>query len=181
MTFARPIHVLPHKLGGWSVQREGDAQPLSEHGNATDAERAATYEAAASAPAPEVLVHDRYERLHQAPQPAATRDGPLDVLVAGAGPAALEVALTLHRLAGTHVTTTLLAPDSEFTYRPLSVLAPFAAGATPGYPLARIAADAVIALPRLNGRHIPGLPADTDGFLTISSPGPTAPCSAGCS
>jgi sulfide:quinone oxidoreductase len=30
-----------------------------------------------------------------------------------------------------------------------------------------IAADAVIALPRLNGRHIPGLPADADGFLTI--------------
>jgi sulfide:quinone oxidoreductase len=30
-----------------------------------------------------------------------------------------------------------------------------------------IAADAVIALPRLNGRHIPGLPADADGFLAI--------------
>ena len=87
-------------------------------------------------------MHDRYERVHQAPQPAAPRDGPLEVLIAGGGPAALEAALTLHRLAGTHVTTTLLAPDTEFTYRPLSVLAPFAAGAVPGYPLARIAADA---------------------------------------
>jgi len=124
------------------VQREGETQPLSEHGNATDAERAATRDAAASAPAPDVLVHDRYERVHQAPQPAAPRHGPLDVLIAGGGPAALEAALTLQRLAGTQVTTTLLAPDTEFTYRPLSVLAPFAAGAAPGYPLARIAADA---------------------------------------
>jgi sulfide:quinone oxidoreductase len=136
MPTPRPIHVLPHKLGSWSVQREGDEQPLSEHGNATAAEQAATHDAAAEAQIPPVLVHDRYERVHQAPQP------PLDVLIAGGGPAALEAALTLHRLAGTHVTTTVLAPDTEFTYRPLSVLAPFAAGAAPGYPLARIAADA---------------------------------------
>jgi sulfide:quinone oxidoreductase len=67
---------------------------------------------------------------------------PTNVLIAGAGPAALEAALVLHRVAGKHVSTTLLAPDTEFTYRPLSVLAPFAAGAATGYPLARIAADA---------------------------------------
>jgi sulfide:quinone oxidoreductase len=66
---------------------------------------------------------------------------PTNVLIAGGGPAALEAALTLHRQAGEHVTTTLLAPDAEFTYRPLSVLAPFAVGGAPGYPLARIAAD----------------------------------------
>jgi sulfide:quinone oxidoreductase len=64
------------------------------------------------------------------------------VLIAGGGPAALEAALTLHRLAGEHVTTTLLAPGTDFVYRPLGVLAPFAGGAAPGYPLERIAADA---------------------------------------
>jgi sulfide:quinone oxidoreductase len=67
---------------------------------------------------------------------------PTNVLIAGAGPAAVEAALVLHRVAGEHVSTTLLAPDTEFTYRPLSVLAPFAAGAATGYLLARIAADA---------------------------------------
>jgi sulfide:quinone oxidoreductase len=67
---------------------------------------------------------------------------PTNVLIVGGGPAALEAALRLHRLAGDRVTTTVLAPETDFTYRPLSVLAPFAAGAVTSYPLARIAADA---------------------------------------
>jgi sulfide:quinone oxidoreductase len=67
---------------------------------------------------------------------------PLNVLIAGAGPAALEAALTLHRLAGERVVTTVLAPDTDFNYRPLSVLEPFAAGGAIDYPLTRIAADA---------------------------------------
>jgi len=67
---------------------------------------------------------------------------PTNVLIAGGGPAALEAALRLHRLAGDSVSTTLLAPDTDFTYRPLSVLAPFAAGRAWSYPLARIAGDA---------------------------------------
>ena len=67
---------------------------------------------------------------------------PTNVLIAGAGPAALEAALTLHRIAGERVVTTVLAPDSDFNYRPLSVLEPFAAGGATDYPLARIAADA---------------------------------------
>ena len=66
----------------------------------------------------------------------------LSVLIAGGGPAALEAALRLDRLAGDRVSTTLLAPDTEFTYRPLSVLDPFAAGGAWDYPLARLAADA---------------------------------------
>ena len=53
---------------------------------------------------------------------------PFDVLIVGGGPAALEAALGLHRLTDDRVRTTLLAPEEEFTYRPLSVLAPFAAG-----------------------------------------------------
>jgi len=67
---------------------------------------------------------------------------PTNVLIAGGGPAALEAALRLHRLAGDRVATTLLAPDTDFTYRPLSVLEPFAAGSAWSYPLERIAGDA---------------------------------------
>jgi sulfide:quinone oxidoreductase len=65
-----------------------------------------------------------------------------NVLIAGGGPAALEASLALHRLAGARVATTLLAPESTLTYRPLSVLSPFAAGGAPDYPLAQMAADA---------------------------------------
>jgi sulfide:quinone oxidoreductase len=64
-----------------------------------------------------------------------------NVLIAGGGPAALEAALALHRLAGDRVATTVLAPESNFTYRPLSVLAPFAAGDAPNYPLEQMAAE----------------------------------------
>ncbi|MDA0163240.1 FAD-dependent oxidoreductase [Solirubrobacter ginsenosidimutans] len=67
---------------------------------------------------------------------------PTNVLIAGGGPAALEAALSLHRLAGERVVTTLLAPDREFNYRPLSVLEPFAAGGAIDYPIARFATDA---------------------------------------
>ena len=67
---------------------------------------------------------------------------PTNVLIAGGGPAGLEAALALHRLAGDRVTTTVLAPEADFTYRPLSVLAPFAEGGALTYPLARFADDA---------------------------------------
>jgi sulfide:quinone oxidoreductase len=67
---------------------------------------------------------------------------PSNVLIAGGGPAALEAALALHRLAGDRVAVTLLAPESDLTYRPLSVLSPFAAGGATTYPLDRMAADA---------------------------------------
>jgi sulfide:quinone oxidoreductase len=67
---------------------------------------------------------------------------PTNVLIAGGGPAALEAALRLHRVAAGRVTTTLLAPEGDFVYRPLSVLDPFAAGGATAYPLSRIAADA---------------------------------------
>jgi hypothetical protein len=40
------------------VQREGDDQPLSEHGTATEAERAAARESTT-----EIVVHDRYGRV----------------------------------------------------------------------------------------------------------------------
>jgi sulfide:quinone oxidoreductase len=71
---------------------------------------------------------------------------PTNVLIAGGGPAALEAALVLHRVAGGAVATTVLTPETDFVYRPLSVLSPFAAGHATSYPLARIAADAQFTL-----------------------------------
>jgi sulfide:quinone oxidoreductase len=48
------------------------------------------------------------------------------VLIAGAGPAALETALGLRTLAADRVAVTLLAPDAEYVDRPTSVAVPFA-------------------------------------------------------
>src|SRR4051812_29575689 len=67
---------------------------------------------------------------------------PRHVLIAGGGPAALEAALRLHRIAAGRVAVRMLCPEGEYAYRPLSVLVPFAAGRAPAYPLDRIAADA---------------------------------------
>ena len=64
------------------------------------------------------------------------------VLIAGGGPAGLEAALALDRLAGDRLETTLLAPEADFTHRPLSVLSPFAEAGPLTFPLARIASDA---------------------------------------
>jgi sulfide:quinone oxidoreductase len=75
---------------------------------------------------------------------------PTNVLIAGGGPAAIEAALALHRLAGDRIATTVLAPESDLTYRPLSVLSPFAAGDATTYPLERMAAD--IGFTRVRGR-----------------------------
>ena len=58
-----PLHVIPDRLGTWTVQREGESTPLSEHGSETEAEQAAARNAAGC----EVIVHDRYERVHLAP------------------------------------------------------------------------------------------------------------------
>lgn len=52
---------------------------------------------------------------------------PLEVVIAGAGVAALEAALALQALAGDQVSVELVAPEQEFTYRPLAVAEPFRA------------------------------------------------------
>ena len=88
---------------------------------------------------------------------------PTNVLIAGGGPAALEAALALHRLAGDRVATTVLAPESHYTYRPLSVLSPFAAGSATTYPLDRIAPTrasptCVIVWAASTPRHTPSRP-----------------------
>ena len=62
---ATPLHVLPDRVGGWRVVREGADQPLSEHNSETAAEHAAVSEARAT-DTPEVVVHDCYDRVHPA-------------------------------------------------------------------------------------------------------------------
>jgi len=73
----------------------------------------------------------------EAPHPQRFR-----VLVAGGGIAALETALALQDLAAEHVETTMLAPNEELVYRPMSVREPFGYGIAARYPLGSIAADA---------------------------------------
>jgi sulfide:quinone oxidoreductase len=65
----------------------------------------------------------------------------LRVVIVGGGVAALETALALRELAPEQTTTTVLAPDEDFVYRPMTVREPFAYAAARRYPLAQIAAD----------------------------------------
>ena len=68
-------------------------------------------------------------------------DTPMRVVVAGGGVAGLEAAIALHTLAGPRVDITLLSPDEDFVYRPLSVGEPFALGPARRVPLAQVARD----------------------------------------
>jgi sulfide:quinone oxidoreductase len=64
--------------------------------------------------------------------------GRFRVLIAGAGPAGVEAALTLERLAGERVTITFVAPE-RFVHLPPTVLSPFAVGDRVRVPLAGLA------------------------------------------
>jgi len=66
---------------------------------------------------------------------------PVDVVIAGGGVAGLEGLLALHAHAGERVRLTLIAPDPEFSYRPLAVAEPFALGSPHRVPLSRFLAD----------------------------------------
>lgn len=57
------------------------------------------------------------------------------VVVAGAGVAGLETALALNAIAREYVTVELIAPEHEFTYRPLAVAQPFQMGELRHFPL----------------------------------------------
>jgi len=70
------------------------------------------------------------------------------VLIAGAGVAGLEAMMALHELAGPRVSATLMAPSTEFVYKPLSVGEPFAAGHATRHSLDQIAADFGVELRR---------------------------------
>lgn len=59
----------------------------------------------------------------------------VEVVVAGAGVAGLEIALALNAIAREHVVVELIAPEREFTYRPLTVAEPFGIGRVVRAPL----------------------------------------------
>jgi hypothetical protein len=60
--FSHPIHVRCTNTGTWFVQPD-DCDPISAHGNETDAERAALEHAKTDEDA-YVVIHDRYSRVH---------------------------------------------------------------------------------------------------------------------
>ncbi len=60
------------------------------------------------------------------------------VLIAGGGVAALEALLALRELAGHRLALTLLSPELEFLYRPVTVAEAFDRGEARAYPLAEV-------------------------------------------
>jgi sulfide:quinone oxidoreductase len=68
-------------------------------------------------------------------------DPRLRVLVAGGGVAALEALLALRALAGHLVSVTLLAPEPELVYRPVTVAEAFGRAEARSYQIADILAD----------------------------------------
>jgi len=64
------------------------------------------------------------------------------VVVVGGGVAALEATLALADLAPELTDITVVAPDAEFVYRPMTVREPFAYGGARHYPIAPILSDA---------------------------------------
>src|SRR4051794_19139684 len=65
----------------------------------------------------------------------------MQLLIAGGGPAALEGALAVQRLAGERVHVTLLSDRETFVYRPLAVAEPFGFAAPERFSIARLAAE----------------------------------------
>lgn len=70
----------------------------------------------------------------------------MSLLIAGGGPAALEAALAVQRLAGERMPITLLADRDAFVYRPVAVAEPFGFAAPQQFSLSRLAADRGFAL-----------------------------------
>jgi sulfide:quinone oxidoreductase len=93
------------------------------------------------------------------------------VVVAGGGVAALEALLALHSTAGHVVEITLLAPDHEFLYRPVTVAEAFDRGEARSYSLTEIVAE------RGGGRIVWGSLAEVrpDEHLAITDSGEQLP------
>jgi len=85
----------------------------------------------------------------------ATGGDRLHVLIAGGGVAALEAALALRALAEDRVEVELLAPEDDFTHRPMAVAEPFRVGEVVRFPLRAIVEAA-------GARLRPGLLASVD-------------------
>ena len=65
----------------------------------------------------------------------------MDIVIAGGGVAGLEALLALRAMARDHTRLTLIAPDPDFSYRPLAVAEPFGLGHAHRVPIERFAAD----------------------------------------
>ena len=70
------------------------------------------------------------------------RDDAPHVLIAGGGVAALEAALAIHALAEGRMSVELLAPETDFWYRPLAVAEPFELGKVRQFELSKLAIEA---------------------------------------
>jgi sulfide:quinone oxidoreductase len=66
---------------------------------------------------------------------------PMEIVIAGGGVAGLEALLALNRALGDRAHLTLIAPDADFTYRPMAVAEPFGLGHAHRVPLKRFAQD----------------------------------------
>ena len=73
--------------------------------------------------------------------PGVASDGKLRVVVAGGGIAGLEAMMALHDLAGDLVELTLVAPEADFTFKPMIVEEPFSLTPAERRELAPIAAE----------------------------------------
>ncbi|HET8593294.1 MAG TPA: FAD-dependent oxidoreductase [Solirubrobacterales bacterium] len=72
---------------------------------------------------------------------SADREQVPRVLIAGGGIAGLEALLALHDLGGDRLELTLVAPEPDFTYKPLTVEEPFSMQPAEHHELAPIAAE----------------------------------------
>ena len=79
---------------------------------------------------------------------------PFHVVIAGGGVAALETSLALRALAEDLVRVELIAPETEFTYRPLAVAEPFRTGEVRRFPLAPLVAAAGASLRTNSVAHV---------------------------
>jgi sulfide:quinone oxidoreductase len=91
---------------------------------------------------------------------------PHRVLVAGGGVAGLEALLALHDLAGERVALTLLAPERQFTYRPMAVTVPFARGHMQRHDLADVTRHVGAAFVRGELAEV-----DVDGSVAVTTDG----------
>lgn len=69
----RPIDVRCTDTGTWTVQPAGDDAALSSHFSETGAKQAAHRHAAEHGE--RVVIHDRYQRVHESPAPADRAHG----------------------------------------------------------------------------------------------------------